>query len=283
LSGLRVAVTGANGYLGSRVCAYLAARNCEMVAVGRAAPAGVELIQWALDENAVPEMFRGRGIDALVHCAYDFRPVKRDDIRRINVDGSVRLLQAANAAGIRNLVLISSVSAFDGCRSLYGRAKLAIEAEAGKLGGVTIRPCLIWGDNPGGMFGALSRSAKNAGVIPMIAGGSSVQYLVHEDDVCEAVLRAARGEIRERQPISAGAERRWTLRELISMMAKRAGRNPALLPVPWRLVWTGLKTAEMLGLKLGFRSDSVISLIYQNPAPDFSVARRVGLTFRDLS
>jgi len=36
------------------------------------------------------------------------------------------------------------------------------------------------------------------------------------------------------------------------------------------VIYASLKIGESFGLKIGFRSDSVISLVYQDPAPQFS-------------
>ncbi len=47
--------------------------------------------------------------------------------------------------------------------------------------------------------------------------------------------------------------------------------------------WLGLKTVESIGLPLGFRSDSLVSLINQNAAPDFSATDRVGLRRRPFA
>jgi hypothetical protein len=38
--------------------------------------------------------------------------------------------------------------------------------------------------------------------------------------------------------------------------------------------------AELLGRPLNFRSDSVVSLMNQDPAPDFTVAERLGVICR---
>jgi hypothetical protein len=42
-----------------------------------------------------------------------------------------------------------------------------------------------------------------------------------------------------------------------------------LIPVPWRLAWLILKSLEKLGISIGLRSDSVISLMNQDPNPPF--------------
>ena len=63
-------------------------------------------------------------------------------------------------------------------------------------------------------------------------------------------------------------------------IAEQSQRKPLLLPTPWRLIWAVLKTAEVLGLPIKFRSDSVISLVNQNPDPDFTTATALGVVCR---
>jgi hypothetical protein len=76
-----------------------------------------------------------------------------------------------------------ALSAFAGCRSLYGKAKMEIEAFARSSRGVVIRPGLVYSDNPGGMFGRLVRQVRSARFIPIIWGGRQTQYLLHDEDL----------------------------------------------------------------------------------------------------
>ena len=99
-----------------------------------------------LGEELAPDLFRSLHISALVHCAYDFHPVKRAEIRRVNVEGSRKLLVAAQAGGVERMAVMSSISAFKGCRSLYGQAKLEIEAAAASFGALVVRSGLVYGD-----------------------------------------------------------------------------------------------------------------------------------------
>jgi len=110
-----------------------------------------------------------------------------------------------------------------------------------------------------------------------------LQYLVHEDDLCGLVGQCVRGDIQATEPITAAAEHGWKFRDLIAQLAAKHKRQPKFVPLPWRAIWAALKTAELAGVKLGFRSDSVVSLVYQNSRPDFSVAKRLGLRFRDFA
>ena len=66
--------------------------------------------------------------DVLVHAAYDLSLTSAADIWRVNVEGTRRLLEVAADARVRRILVLSSMSAFEGTTQLYGRAKLDIEA-----------------------------------------------------------------------------------------------------------------------------------------------------------
>ena len=57
----------------------------------------------------------------MVHAAWDFRPTRPEEIRRVNGEGSIRLFDAFEAAGGGTGVFISTIAAFDGCKSHYGK------------------------------------------------------------------------------------------------------------------------------------------------------------------
>jgi len=264
------AITGATGYVGSRIAAGLAL-DFEVVPMGR--DAGPEGIRWTFDSLSIEAELCARGVTVLVHSAWDFGHPKAARNWAVNVEGSRRLIAAAQAAGVERIVFISTISSFDGARSDYGKSKLAVERMALEAGGMVIRPGLVWGERAGGMFGSLKQQVSKGGIVPMIGSGRYPQYLVHEDDLAEAVGRVANtataGEFAGRV-FTVAHPQGWLLRDLILGIAAKKGKAVKLLSVPWRLVYATLKTAETLGVQLGFRSDSLISLIYHDRQPAFS-------------
>jgi nucleoside-diphosphate-sugar epimerase len=221
------------------------------------------------------------GAQALVHCAYDFKKLSWASIHSTNVAGSEKLLRAARQAGVPNLVYISSISAYEGCRSLYGKAKLETETIAHSLGATVIRPGLIYGDPPAGMFARLVDQVQNARVLPLVGGGSQIQYLVHDQDLSEAICRAAAAELSSPGvPITIAHEQPWTFRQILEEIARVKRKRISFLPVPWRLLWAAIKFGELCDLPLNFRSDSLISLMYQNPNPSFAPQRQLGIRCR---
>lgn len=282
----RIAITGAHGFVGSLlVRRFLEAGWAVTLLSHSASPGDSATVPFRLGDELEPEVFRSRNINALVHCAYDFKPVTRAKIQRVNVEGSRKLVAAAAAGGVQRIAVTSTTSAFQGCRSHYGQAKLEIEAAAAAAGALVVRSGLVWTDGPpsgGGMFGSLAKSVK-AGLVPLVGGGGYPQYLIHVQDLWELLRRFCDGEIQNPgKPVVAAAAKPWPIRDLLAELARRQGAHPRFFSVPWQPVWAGLRLAEIAHLPVPYRSDSVISLVYQDRNPDFSSLKALGIAARDF-
>jgi len=283
----RVAITGASGFVGSLLVRHFEDAGWDVTRLSHSANTGdTNTVSFRLGEDLASDVFRSRQIAALVHCAYDFRPVKPAEIHRVNVEGTRKLLATAKAGGVERIAVMSSISAFEGATSTYGRAKLEIEAAAISAGALVVRSGLVYGDGPataGGMFGRLAKSVQR-GVVPLIDGGKHRQYLIHEEDLWFLMKGFFDGKVRDPgKPVVAAASKAWPLRDLLVELARRQGRHPRFVAVPWMPVWAGLRLAEVVHIPVPFRSDSVISLVRQDPNPDFDSLAQAGITARDFS
>src|SRR6202140_4971031 len=282
----RIGITGAQGFVGLLLARRFIEAGWVVTRFSHSANANEgDTVRLRLGDEVQPEMFLSRNITALVHCAYDFKPVSRKEIRRVNVDGSRKVVAAAAVGGVERIAVMSSISAFEGCRSDYGKAKLEIEAAARAAGALVVRSGLVWADGPpsgGGMFGSLARSVKGR-LVPLVGGGGHPQYLIHVQDLWELLRRFCDGELSNpTKPVVAAASKPWPMRELLAELARRQGAHPRFFPVPWQPVWAGLRLAEIAHLHVPYRSDSVVSLVYQDPKPDFESLRGLGIVARDF-
>ena len=139
-------VTGAQGFLGANAGAFLAERAHRIGAVRTATAPSALFDEYASTDLEHPEhladTIRQRRPDIVLHCAalaYHDRCEDDPDLaRRVNVEASVALAQAAQDAGAL-FVLISTDAVFDGHRghyreddptsptSVYGRTKAEAE------------------------------------------------------------------------------------------------------------------------------------------------------------
>jgi nucleoside-diphosphate-sugar epimerase len=277
----RCLMTGTTGYVGSRIEQRFKAEGWQVVRLSRSATASPDVIPFRLGDEIMPDQLAG--FSTLVHCAYDFGPVSRKEIQAVNVVGSERLLRCAQRAGVERVIFISSISAFHGCRSLYGQAKLQVEDVVRSMGGWIIRPGLVWGDRPGGLFGRLLQTVRRAPILPLPAGGPQIQYLVHDADLSEAVWGCVGRESRSAgTAVTVAHPDPWLLRDLVREMARGLKRRPVVVPIPWELVWLGLRVNDWLHLPLRFHGDNLVSFVHQNPSPTFNAFEALGVRCREF-
>ena len=260
-----VAVTGANGYLGSRICNILESRGWHVIRLVRSLGQNHnEVLSYDLAMPTTAQVREAlRSADALVHAAYDLSLTSASDIWRVNVEGTRRLLEAATEARVARLIVLSSMSAFNGTSQLYGRAKLDIEAMTMEFGGCAIRPGLVYGEGSGGMAGAL-RKLTTLPVVPAIAGKMAV-YTVREDDLMMSIAALTAAGNLSSGTISIAHPSRVTLADLLRAFAAQEGRTCRLFHVPWQLIYWPLRTAESLRLPMPFRADSLLGLVHTAP------------------
>lgn len=113
---MTVAVTGASGVLGRPLVEHLPEAGIKVIAIVRDQTArfsdGIEVRQAdILDSFELPDALRGA--DCVIHAAalVSFNPRRRDEIIRVNVEGTRNAVNACLKEGIRNFIQISSVAA----------------------------------------------------------------------------------------------------------------------------------------------------------------------------
>lgn len=147
-----VALTGASGFIGQHITNALLERGIGVRALTRGrcdARQGVEWVRGSLDsEQSLATLVRGAS--AVIHCAGQVRGGSPAVFQRVNVDGTLRMVAAAKAAGsCERFLLISSLAARHPDLSWYARSKfeaerLAIDA-AGTLPVSVFRPTAVYG------------------------------------------------------------------------------------------------------------------------------------------
>lgn len=121
---MRILLTGATGFIGSRLLPLLAERH-EVVAIARQAPSEAGSAEWVeqdlgepLDESRFPDR-----VDAVIHLAqsrhYREFPERAEDILAVNVESTFRLLEYARRVGAERFVFASTGGVYG-----YGYEKL---------------------------------------------------------------------------------------------------------------------------------------------------------------
>ena len=248
-----VALTGATGFVGRHLLSDLRAHGYSVRLLLRRPTDGTpEADSAVIGDLARPvNMARAlEGVDAVVHSAgiahaMSGRP--EDDYRAVNTEATVALGRAAERAGVRRFVFLSSVRAQTGPSAegvvdesrapaptdAYGRSKLAAEEGLATLGldWVALRPVLVYGPGVKGNMAALVRLAASPWPLPL-GGLRARRSLLAVENLAAAVRAAIVAEGPLRRAFLVADDGAWTLPEMIAALRRGLGRRPGLVPIP---------------------------------------------------
>ncbi|MGX5697123.1 NAD-dependent epimerase/dehydratase family protein [Agromyces soli] len=201
---MRVAVTGASGFIGGAVATALADDGHEVTGYGRT-PAGwrhpaCRYAVWDLTGPARPDL---APVDAVVHCAAladDWAPYA--EALRVNRDGTRAVVRAFPRARI---VHLSSSSVYDGFApsvrvredaapatrflSSYSATKALAEAELDDADAVILRPHAVYGPGDTTLLPRILGAVRR-GRLVLPGGGRALHQLTHVDHLVDAVRLA---------------------------------------------------------------------------------------------
>ncbi len=183
---MTLAITGGTGFVGQTLLDLAA--GSAMKALARRVPPprdGVEWVQGDLHDRAALARLVD-GTQAVIHVAGVVNAPDVAEFDRANVGGTIALMEAARAAGVRRFIFVSSLSAREPDLSRYGGSKAKAEAavKASGLDWTIVRPPAIYGPRDREMF-ELFRAAS-MGLVPVPAGGRA--SLIHVEDLARLLL-----------------------------------------------------------------------------------------------
>jgi len=266
---MRVLVTGATSLLGGAVATALARRGDQVRVLQRRSAGLVGVDERRGDITDAPAVRAAvAATDAVIHLAAKVSITGRwSDFQHANVDGTTRLAEAAQAAGVRRFVQVSSPSvAHRGAalvgvgadpadpqraRGHYARSKAIAElavlaADRPGFAVVAIRPHLVWGPGDTQLVARIVERARS-GRLALIGPGAALidtTYLSNAADALVAALdRAEHPAVHGRAFVVSNGEPR-TVSELVERICQATGVAPPKLRVPVAVAVAGGVLAE---------------------------------------
>ncbi len=259
-----IALTGATGFIGQCLLRELPRRGYRLrVLLRRPSVVPLEAASAVVGDLAKPQNMAAAlaDADAVIHSAgiaHAMSGVPEDDYRILNTEATIALARAAQRAGVRRFVFLSSIRAQSGptaARVLtetmtpaptdpYGRSKLAAEQGLSELAmdWVALRLTLVYGPGVKGNMAQLLRLARLPYPLPFGALKAKRSLLAVENLVAavETVLSAP-GPLR--RPFIVADPQPLTIAEMITALRRGLGRRPGLVPVPPGILAVGLQAA----------------------------------------
>ncbi len=191
-----VAVTGATGFIGAHLVRALSAPEFVVRCLARDPeqlrdmPGGAEVVAGSLqDEAAVGRLMRGAS--SVIHLAGAICGRNRQAFHSVNVDGAKVCARLARDAGVGRFVHVSSLAAREPQLSDYAASKraseAAVQAEAGDMSWVIVRPPAVYGPGDRGTLPLISQLTKSKALVP--ANPAARMSLLYVSDLVNALVR----------------------------------------------------------------------------------------------
>lgn len=226
---MTVAVTGATGFVGRALLDEAIHEGVAVRALARREQPQADRVEWVHGDLADQEALRRlvKNAEAVIHVAGVVNTPDPAGFHAGNVEGTLRLVEAAAGAGVPRFIFVSSLAAREPELSVYGASKRKAEkiVSASGLDWTIVRPPAIYGPRDREML-ELFRAAK-WGIIPMPPAGRA--SIIHVVDLVQLLLGIVPGgeDLMHRifEP-DDGKPGGWNHRELALAIGEAVGRRP---------------------------------------------------------
>jgi nucleoside-diphosphate-sugar epimerase len=251
---MTILVTGASGFLGRHLVEKLLLREYVVRTLSRSRgenlPADVQHTQGDIKEVPLLEAAMA-GVHTVYHAAAVVPDSGSDtEMWETNVTGTRSVAQACLRAGVRRLVLVSSIAVYKapladlvsesapvGGGTTYGRSKAEAESFAtdicrGRMELVIGRPCKIFGTNDRtGFTRKLLRLVKSP-VLPVAGSQGRSFSLIHVSDVADGLCAAGERKGIDGAIVNLASKTRTSLLELAASYSRLVGKKTRGIKFP---------------------------------------------------
>ena len=241
---LSLCILGGSGFLGTRLVARLIRDGHRVTVLSRDRERHKHLLVLpgltlencdVYDEAQLSERFRGKDVVVNLVGILNERGFGGGGFRRAHTQLTRIILQAARSAGVPRLLQMSALKAAPDAPSYYlrskGEAEQLIRETRSSLDWTIFQPSVMFG--PGDSF--LSRFSNLLASVPLIfplARPNARFQPVLVDDVIEALIRCLYGAACIGQTYQLGGPQVYTLREIVSLVAKVTGQRHWIIGLP---------------------------------------------------
>ena len=226
-----IAITGGTGFVGQALIDLAERRAVALRSLARRVPEDRRGMEWVRGDLADAAALAGlvEGAEAVIHIAGQVRARDPAEFEAANVAGTLNIVEAALAAGVKRFVFVSSLAAREPSLSRYGASKLRAEklVMASGLDWTIVRPPAVYGPRDGEMLDLFEMATLR--VIPMPKAGNA--SLIHVGDLARLLLAVlpsseeTTGRVFEPDDGKPGG---WEHRELALAIGQAMGTRPVV-------------------------------------------------------
>jgi NADH dehydrogenase len=251
---VKVLVTGGAGFVGSEIVHTLRAEGRDVRALVRRPQGAIRLASWGVElvvgdvTDAASVVAAADGCTHVVHLVAIIRG-RPEDFRRVMVGGFRNVLDAARAAGVKRVVLMSALGTGEQTKDRvpYFGAKWEMERDLAGSGleGVVFRPSFVFGRS-GGALPTFVRQVRYSPVVTVIGSGRQRLQPIWLDDVAAYFARGLDHPEAAGRTFELGGPDTVDWNELYLRIAAALGKRRRLVHVPAGIARGGARLTEWI-------------------------------------
>jgi len=264
---MRLAITGGTGFVGSHLIDAALAAGHEIKALTRREQPDRDGVDWVLGDLGTRDALEWLvdEADAIIHVAGTINAPNAAGFEKGNVAGTLAMLAAATAGGLRRFVHVSSLAAREPKLSHYGGSKARAEelVHSSGLDWAIVRPPAVYGPGDRETL-ELFRMAKLGLMLMPPKGRVSV---IHADDLARLLLALAGHDAPPNMLVEPddGKPGGWTHREFARALAVAVGTRAAVVSSPGILLRLAARADQLLrGEKAKLTADRAAYFSHRN-------------------
>lgn len=262
---MKIFVTGATGFTGSRVVSLLLNNGYDVRCLYRPSSNRSSLpqpdIEWLAGDLSDSESLSQamQGSDALVNIA------------SLGFGHAENIIACAKNAGIKRAIFISTTAIFTKLNAKSKKVRVAAELaiETSGLKYTILRPTMIYGSERDRNMWRLIRLLKQSPILPVVGGGNHLQQPIFVDDVAQAVVNCLSNQNTIGKSYNIAGKHALTYIQVIDTIAKGMNKRILKIHIPSKPVVTLLTFFEKIRFPFPIKAEQVLRL---NENKDFSYA-----------
>ena len=224
---MKIAVTGASGFVGGHLLRLLESQGHEAVPISR---------RDGVDIRSLPDLALAMSdCDGVAHCAGINREIGAQTYQAVHVEGTQNVVSAAQKCGLKKIVFMSFLRARPDCGSGYHESKFSAEeiVDCSGMNYTILKAGVIYG-NGDHMLNHLSHAFYTFPVFGLVGFKKQKVRPVAVEDIAKLIAASFFDPrlTNKRLPVTGPEE--MALEDAIKKVAKVVGRAPLFVPMP---VW----------------------------------------------
>jgi NADH dehydrogenase len=288
-------VTGATGFVGSRLVARLAQEGERPHALARDASKARKVLpadgyDLFIGDTTLPSTMEAAlaGVDTVIHAAFitaDRKQGPGEDYFKTNVVGTRNLVAAAKRTGVKRVIVLTGLGTkLDKPGSyMQGRYEAVQAVRESGLAWSALGPSVIFGRGAAFFKGLSDLIRSVPAIVPMIGNGKVEFQPIWVEDVVSCLIKMAREPERyEGRMIDVGGPEIYTYAQILDLLMAKLDKRRIKVPGPIPLASLGVGVMELILPKPPVTRAAIALFEFPNITDIDSVEKNFGFTPRSL-